>query len=255
MAAPPFVARGQLALATALARDAQVDPQAVRALRIEAHRLADTLGLPAIGAAAGAAVGGEPTGTERPASAPSASLVKSGEIWKLTYRGRVSLLKPLRGTEYLVRLLRAPGCDVHVLELTAGGLRSSGDTLATEALLDQRGKREIRERIEDLREDLREAEANADLGRAAVARAEIESIGAYLAKSVGLRGRDRRVTGAPERARAAVTKAIRAAIRQIARVEPDLADLLSRAVRTGAFCRYDPLAELPIVWHIDTGTG
>jgi len=66
-----------------------------------------------------------------------------------------------------------------------------------------------------------------------------------------LGGRDRRSTGAAERARAAVTKAIRAAIQQVERGEPDLAAVLARSIRTGAFCSYTPLSEAHVTWSVE----
>lgn len=57
-------------------------------------------------------------------------------------------------------------------------------------------------------------------------------------KAVGLGGRDRVMGVVAERARASVTKAIRSAIRMIGRQD---ATLLSRTIRTGTFCAYEPI--------------
>lgn len=68
---------------------------------------------------------------------------------------------------------------------------------------------------------------------------------------MGLAGRDRFTGSTAERARASVTRAVRAAIRAIATMRPGLADVLSRTIRTGTYCTYEPMAEVPIRWSVD----
>jgi nucleoside-diphosphate-sugar epimerase len=55
---------------------------------------------------------------------------------------------------------------------------------------------------------------------------------------------------AAERARVAVTKAIKYALGKIAEQDAALADHLRRSVRTGYFCAYDPSPADPIVWDV-----
>jgi hypothetical protein len=57
------------------------------------------------------------------------------------------------------------------------------------------------------------------------------------------------VAAATERVRVAVTKAIGAAIRRIARELPELSRHLMTAVRRGYFCTYAPDAQHPVRWH------
>ena len=57
---------------------------------------------------------------------------------------------------------------------------------------------------------------------------------------MGLGGRDRRAASASERARVAVTKAIRYALGKIAEHDAALAEHLEIAVRTGTYCAYAP---------------
>jgi len=250
LGATPYVARSLLARAQAMEMGPHADVAAARAQRHEAEKMAEALGLKAIAAAARAipfesSIGGIPN-DER-----GASLRRDGDAWALTYRGRTSILKARRGLDYLARLLASPGQEIHVLDLAAMGMSTSAGSGATETRLDARAKRELGARIDDLRAELREAESHNDIGRATSMRAEIEAIEQHVARMFGLSDRDRRATGASERARAAVTKAIRAAIEQIASSEPDLAALLARAVRTGGFCCYTPLSEARILWRID----
>ena len=52
-----------------------------------------------------------------------------------------------------------------------------------------------------------------------------------------------------------MTKALRTAIGRIERVDPALAEMLSRTVRTGVFCSYVPLAHAPIAWDVSATRG
>jgi hypothetical protein len=80
----------------------------------------------------------------------------------------------------------------------------------------------------------------ADLARAEKARAEIESLTDELARAIGLGGRDRRTTGATERARTSIQKRLREAIRRIGDEMSELGRHLEQAIYTGMFCGYFP---------------
>jgi non-specific serine/threonine protein kinase len=167
-------------------------------------------------------------------------------------------LKDSKGLRFLAHLLRHPGVEFGALELATTGDRAIIRTGAPRqpgtrerfearletrdlgdagAILDRRAKEEYRTRLGDLRTELDEAEANNDRGRAERLRAEIEALSRELATAVGLGGRDRRAASSSERARVAVTKAIRSAISTIEREDEDLGARLRRSVRTGnTFC-------------------
>jgi hypothetical protein len=93
---------------------------------------------------------------------------------------------------------------------------------------------------EDLRDQLEEAEALGDLGRAERAREELDALARELSRAFGLGGRSRRAGAAAERARTAVQRRVRDAIRRIGEHAPELAEHLDHAVRTGTFCAYRP---------------
>lgn len=263
--ARPFVAR--ILLAQAEEREQAGDPAGAAPLRRQALELAESLGLHGVAAAARAAAR-QPAASDGGASHPAASdaaapahaaravLRREADVWVVSYGARSGRVKGIKGFVYLARLLAAPGQEFHVLEMTQHAAAAEGDAAPPAPAddlgprLDARAKDEIRRRLADLRETLAEAEANQDRYRAAQARAEIESIADALAGAVGLGGRDRPSGADAERARVAVTKALRAAIERIGRVDPALADMLARTVRTGVFCSYVPLAHLPIEWDV-----
>jgi hypothetical protein len=194
-----------------------------------------------------------------------AYLERRGDAWSIEVRPRAVSVQHSRGMAYLARLLQQPGVEIHALELQ--GLHASvGDRGGTHGLslrtvagddvgphLDERAKTAYRDRIEDLNETIQEAERFNDPERAAAARLERDHIGRELARGVGLGGRDRRAASTAERARINVTRAIRTAIRRIAKYDPALGAHLERSVRTGAFCVYLGSLERPIEWDVEAG--
>jgi hypothetical protein len=203
-----------------------------------------------------------------PAGGPaSASLRREGDMWTFEYEGRAVGVRDTRGMHHLAALLSNPGVELHALEL-AGGTGESGGTAARAAaeaglevrasaqeeagaVLDAEAKQAYRQRLEDLRAELEEAEEFNDPERAARAREEIDFLGRELAGAVGLGGRDRPVGASAERARVNVTRAIRSAIKRVADHDAPLGQELEATVRTGTFCAFEPDVRRPVSWSVD----
>ena len=117
------------------------------------------------------------------------------------------------------------------------------------ALLDATAKAAYRTRLAELRTELEEAEGFHDPERATKARHELDFLVAELARAVGLGGRDRRAAAHAERARLNVTRAIRAAVANLARDNPALGRHLAATIRTGRYCAYRPDPRAPITWE------
>jgi hypothetical protein len=100
-----------------------------------------------------------------------------------------------------------------------------------------------------LRAELEEAEGCNDPARVAKAQVERDFLVGELARAVGLGGRDRRAASHAERARLNVTRAIRAAMANLARANPALGQHLAVTVRTGQYCAYTPDPRAPIAWE------
>jgi hypothetical protein len=107
-------------------------------------------------------------------------------------------------------------------------------------LLDRRAKEAYRRRLTEIDEDIEEARTMGDVERAAQGDAERECLLRELARAVGLGGRDRRAGSASERARSAVTRAIRQALARLREHNPSLGEHLDRTIRTGTCCAYMP---------------
>ena len=179
-----------------------------------------------------------PSAATPPRTAPRLELHREGDVWAITgSAGAPFRLKHAKGLGYLSYLLEQPGREVHVLELM-GTEHQAGDA---GPVLDPRAKAEYRRRLDDLRDQLEEAERFGDLGRVQRAQDEIEAIAAQLAGAVGLGGRDRRAASDAERARINVQRRLKGAIDRITAVDPELGRYLAATVRTGSTCAFVPI--------------
>jgi hypothetical protein len=169
----------------------------------------------------------------------------------------------MKGMRYLSRLLAAPGREHHVLDLVAAetgpGPRGDSDGPARPPraalgdageMLDARAKDAYRRRLAEIDDDIEQARAVGDAERAAQADAERDFLVRELTRAFGLGGRERRAASASERARAAVTRAVRQAMARIAEHHPELGEHLSRTIRTGTYCAYLPDPRAPAGWDL-----
>jgi tetratricopeptide (TPR) repeat protein len=175
-------------------------------------------------------------------AAPAFTFVREGDYWTVRSGEAVCRLKDSRGVQMLAELCAQPGREFHVLALSGGG-GDDGGALAGDAgeALDAEAMADYRARVEELDEEIAEAESFGDPARASRAQEERAAIARELAQGVGLGGRARRVGGAAERARTNVQRRIRGAIKKIGETIPALGAYLDRTVRTGTFCSYEPL--------------
>lgn len=226
----------------------------------EADRSAETLGLNILQSFISPLL-------KEPAPAPKSespsegapSFVREGEYVTIRCGDEVVRLKHTKGLTYLAQLLAHPGREVHVLEIaSSGGPGTSIQTGELErasddagAALDPQAKAAYRRRIEDLREEIEEAERFNDPARRESAQAELDFITQEIAGAVGLGGRDRKTASNAERARVNVTKRIKETIAKIAADAPRLGKHLSAGVKTGTFLSYGEDIE-PLYWTIES---
>jgi hypothetical protein len=190
------------------------------------------------------------------------SFLQQNDYWIIRYHGRTAILKSTRGLHCLAVLLRDPGREFHVEELLARPMdastpaaavavhgRATGRLYAGIPVLDTRAKVEYECRLNDLQQDLNEAERFNDPQRKAAAENELHALVNYLASAVGLGGRDRKTSSDAERARSAVTKCIRKAIQKIGGAIPSLGYHLTSRIKTGYFCSYNPHPDRPVNWR------
>jgi hypothetical protein len=186
----------------------------------------------------------EPRDTERDASGGRSIFRRDGDLWALSFDGRSALIRDLKGLHDIALLLSQPEREVHCLDLADRTESGSSDA----PVLDARARREYEKRIQDLQDDLAEAEAHNDYGRAEKAGAELDALTEQLAAAFGLGGRERGLGSSVERARSAVTWRIRSAIKKIEGVHEPLGKHLRASIQTGVYVAYSPPA--PVDWEL-----
>jgi len=246
--APYEVAIARLGLAEALragGSEHQADLE-LRAARTVLERIADAQTTDPAAHVAG------PGGTdEQPAA--DLSLRREGDYWSVVFEGRTVRMRDLKGMRYLARLVAHPGREFHALDLVAAenpGAAPAESGLAAEPsrtalgdageMLDARAKNAYRRRLAEIEDDIEQARTFGDMERAAQAGAERDFLVRELSRAVGLGGRSRRAASASERARVAVTRAIRQGMARIGGHDAELGEHLDVAIRTGTYCAYDP---------------
>ena len=182
---------------------------------------------------------------EPTAFGPQGTFQKQGEFWSIALGTERSLLKDSKGMRYLASLLQTPQKEWHCLEMATPAARGERpQTTDTGPILDAQAKARFRERLSDLEEEITEATEYNDHERLRKAEDEKQFLLEELSAAAGLGGRDRVMGSDSERARVAVTRAIRSALRRIAAAHPALGDHLDRTIHTGTFLSYrpDPIA-------------
>lgn len=187
---------------------------------------------------------------------------REGDCWSVSFDERTVSLRHLKGMRYLARLLAEPGREFHVLDLVAaetigsvhGERRAGGRATLGDAgeMLDAHAKSAYRRRLAEIDEDIEDARASGDDLREAQADAERDFLVRELSRAVGLGGRGRRAGSASERARVAVTRALRQTMARIDEHHPELGEHLGRTIRTGTYCSYQPDPRVPADWDLRT---
>lgn len=267
--AAPTVAAVRLELADVLER-AGDESSVARARALRREGLADAQRLELGGLQNSWA---QPAAPEPVASAPSASeavlgpwaFYRRGDVWTIGPPGRRIQLRDAKGLTHVARLLAAPRVEFHALDLVAGPqLRGVAPAVAVGAgveirargdgdagpVLDSQAKAAYRLRVEELHEEIDEAESFNDPERASRARDELIFVARELAGAVGIGGRDRKTGSDAERARVNVTRAIRTALKRLSAHDASLGHRLGAEIKTGTFCVYEPDPADEPVWDL-----
>jgi tetratricopeptide (TPR) repeat protein len=189
------------------------------------------------------------------ASQSCARLRREGRSWELTFQGRTTRLKELRGLTLIAHLLSRPNQSIHTLELASLG--KNGEVMAERRsssdlgpVLDDNAKQAYRARLRELHTDLDQARSSGNEQSGLKIEEELRFLTREIARAVGLFGRDRKTGSDAERARVRATNSIKFAITKIADNQPVLASYLQRTIRTGASCCYIPESSADIAWDL-----
>ena len=263
-------------------RDGPGDAAAARALLVRARERSAAIGVPVMGGRLERVeemVGATGTATASPAAtvpAPAASglaasLRREGDVWRVEFEGRTPLRQGRQGPAPPRAAPRPPGRRVprarhrrrrrgHDRGAAARARAGDADVEVRRGRRRRRArcstpqaKREYRARLEDLRDEIEEAESFNDPERAARAREEMEFIAARALER--RRPRRPRPQGRVERRARAGERDARDQGRHPPHRrrgrEPRPRARDDRAHRH--FCRYEPDPRHPVTWQVDGG--
>lgn len=193
---------------------------------------------------------------------------KNGEYWTLNYEGLNINIRDLKGLQYIHGLLSNPHKEFHVqdLRLAVDG-HNVDSTLTKEELRDQltsgslrrldlgnleegpdfQAQKKYKSRIKELGAELdRPNSSNPEHGLLRKeAEREIELITNELKKGCG---KFRPSNDIVEKTRKAVTRCIKASLKKIQKDHKPLYQHLSKSIKTGAICSYNP--EITPCWNL-----
>jgi ATP/maltotriose-dependent transcriptional regulator MalT len=231
MKALPYVAWSHLALAGIEAERGNEDAAAQHAE--SGRRICERLDLREIQGIA------TETKSSSPTSRSEFALQQQGDVWNISFNSVVSVVRDSKGMQMLARLVEKADQDIHVLDLSGSSKAvATGDAGPA---LDNEARKQYKERIADLQEQLEEARDLDDIGRVDALQTELDFLGQELSRAFGLGGRARHTGNAAERARVNVRRRIKDAIDRIAEQDTRTGDYLRNAVKTGSYCKYSPM--------------
>jgi predicted ATPase len=174
----------------------------------------------------------------------AASIVQRGDVCEICFGGRTVSVRTSKGLNDLIRLIEANGREVHCLDLAGAGVEQE----STGPLIDAQARRQYEERIRELQADIEDAEHDNDFARAYRSQVELDAIIDHLTAALGHGNKLRRGADTTEKARSAVTHRVRATVRQLDKLHPNLGRHLANSIKTGTYCSYQP--ERATSWRI-----
>lgn len=172
--------------------------------------------------------------------------VRQGDIWLLAFAGATAHIKDSRGLHDIALLLGHRNRDIHVQEINGG---AEAMVIQQESpVLDKVALRDFRQRLVDIEEEKQQAGDVGDEATYQQLEQEQDSITEALQQGLSLGGRQRQFDGAAEKARKATSARIRATIKRIAAIHPELSEHLGNTIRTGNYCSYS--TEEEVVWRL-----
>lgn len=174
-------------------------------------------------------------------------------LWTISAGEANSIFPDLRGFHYLHRLLLSPGEELTALGLAMGPGSREEAMVDTDAgdVIDTQARNAYHQRLNDLDEELAEADSWADGERSVRLGLERQALIDELAAATGLGGRSRRTLSNSERARVAVRKAISSAVARIEVQNPAMGRYLRDSIHTGRLCGYAPDPGRTMTWVLD----
>jgi hypothetical protein len=187
-----------------------------------------------------------------PPSPPVAEwcFVPSGNGYLIAGFGESGHLSGYKGLADIARLIKTPGVAVPMMELEGAGKQARNDRRTPQPAVDDPGRREIVERLQELRGDLDKAEQENNTVDADVARAEIDQLEASLVSTHGLGGKPRDLNNLYNKLRPKIQGRLRTVYKAMRESDPPMTKLadhfaLSISAESGSGFIYRPAADPP----------
>lgn len=170
---------------------------------------------------------------------------KNDKLWEMGFEGKDQIFPDVKGYHDLLKLLSMQGQEFHCMELMGNAVIIED----SEVIIDDKAKKEYQQRVIELQQDIEEANEMNDHIRSGHLQEEYDHLVDHLSKSLGLGGKQRKVNDQVDKARSAVTWRIRSAIKKIKESHESLGNHLSKSIKTGTFCSYNP--ERKMDWNLE----
>ena len=199
-----------------------------------------------------------------------------GEFWTISYEGKTTHLRDSRGLQYIHCLLENPEEEFYTLELVHKIKISppfkniyeflskeervkqlikesvyKGLTKNTGYVLDKKGIQSLKERYEDLESELEDEQTPPNDERTSEIEMDMDEIKKKLSAGRDKLGRPRKFPNEAEKARKAISKAVKESLDKIKDENNGHRSLWKHfeiTLTIGIFCSYKP--EKPIPWHL-----
>ena len=173
-----------------------------------------------------------------------ARFIQKDDLWEINFQGKRTFLKDAKGFHDIHKMLLEPKEEFHCMNLMGSNLQDNVNV----KVIDATAKLNYQERIRELQSEIEDAEVMNNSTLLLSLREEYDFLLEHISSSMGLAGKVRKVGSSVEKARSAITWRIRSAVKKINKSHPDLADHLSRSIKTGTYCSYKP--EVNIHWKL-----
>jgi len=203
----------------------------------------------------------------KPAEEPSKEaknvFKKDGDFWQVAYQSNdTTTIKDSKGMSYIARLLEKPNEPIAALSLAnpksdtklmIQGKAVENDTVSSNSgkpqeIIDEDTLQSCQKRIIDIKNELADAEKNNDLAAQERLEAEKEQILSELNAARNLKGESRSFTDNLDKARKAVTNAIKRALENIKTHSMPLYQHLDNSIQRGIDFAYNP--DRKIDWEL-----
>lgn len=173
---------------------------------------------------------------------------RDGDVWRTWFEHESTTLKDSVGLRHIARLLASPGRDWGCLELLAAEAGHTGPVPVASGggRSDRSALRAYKARLEQISDEIVTAKTEGDPERVIDLQREADALNKQLRADTRLGGAPRPLTDDAEKARKAVSIAVRRSLKSIQKKHPGLERHLHEFLNLGTFASYSPDPE--VLW-------